>query len=216
MLVIKKENSPEMYTTVAQSVRVRIPVGLCRFIASVKEVGSEAEAKEFIEAVSKEFADATHNAWAYKIGFGDRCIRRFSDAGEPANTAGPPMLQAIEGQGLTNVVVVGSRYFGGVKLGVGGLIRAYRDTALAGLEAAGVRQEVIMVPVMVRSVDYAYLGDVLREIESAKGIIGNLGYGEKVTIQARVRPAEIGQLQQRITDITRGQASLEVADDESN
>ena len=104
---------------------------------------TEAEAKEFIDTVSNEFADATHNAWAYKIGFGDRSIRRSSDAGEPANTAGPPMLQAIEGQGLTNVVVVGTRYFGGVKLGVGGLIRAYRDTALAGLEAAGVREEVI-------------------------------------------------------------------------
>jgi|CZCA01.1.fsa_nt_gi uncharacterized YigZ family protein len=216
MLKMRNENSPEMYTTVAQAVRVRIPIGLCRFFASVKEVQTEAEAKEFIDTVSNEFADATHNAWAYKIGFGDRSIRRSSDAGEPANTAGPPMLQAIEGQGLTNVVVVGTRYFGGVKLGVGGLIRAYRDTALAGLEAAGVREEVIMLPVVVNAVDYAYLGDVLREIESCRGNIGTLDYGEQVTIRAQIRPADIDQLQQRITDITRGQASLEVADESCN
>ncbi|NLW17808.1 MAG: YigZ family protein [Firmicutes bacterium] len=210
------EARPEMYTTVAQAVRVRVPIGLCRFFASVKEVQSEAEAKEFIEAVSNEFADATHNAWAYKVGHGDSSIRRYSDAGEPANTAGPPMLQAIEGRGLTNVVVVGTRYFGGVKLGVGGLIRAYRDTALAGLEAAGVRQEIIMIPVTISAVDYAYLGDVLREIESFRGSIATLDYGEQVTVKASVRPADVAELQQRITDITRGQAQMEVANEQGS
>lgn len=202
---------PEMYTTVARAVRVRIPIGLCRFFASVKEINSDAEAKDFIETVSKEFADATHNAWAYKIGYGDQGISRANDAGEPANTAGPPMLQAIEGQGLTNVVVVGTRYFGGVKLGVGGLIRAYRETALAGLAEAGTRQEIIMIPIVLQHVDYAYLGDVLREIESYRGIIDALIYDEQVSVKANVRPADVAQLQQRIIDITRGQAELEVS-----
>ncbi len=201
---------PKKFLTVARSVRVRIPIGQCRFFASVKEIKSELEAKSFIEEVSQEFADATHNAWAYKVGFGDQCISRSSDDGEPVNTAGPPMLQAIEGKGLTNVVVVGTRYFGGVKLGVGGLIRAYRETALAGLAEAGVREEIIMVPAIIRNIDYASLGDVLREVESFRGNIDNIDYGEQVTVFAHIRPAVESELKQRINDITRGQGELEV------
>lgn len=211
MVKMSSQTTPEMYTTVARSVRVRVPIGLCRFFASVKEIHDETEAKDFIETVSKEFADATHNAWAYKIGYGDQSLCRSSDDGEPVNTAGPPMLQAIEGQDLTNVVVVGTRYFGGVKLGVGGLIRAYRETAQAGLTEAGIRQEIIMVPILVRNVDYAYLGDVLREIESYRGRIDTLAYDEQVTVRADVRPADVAGLQKRIVDITRGQAELEVS-----
>lgn len=210
MLKMSNEAMPEMYITVARAVRVRVPVGLCRFFASVKEIHDEAEAKEFIEAVSKELADANHHAWAYRIGFGDQSISRSSDAGEPVNTAGPPMLQAIEGRDLTNVVVVGTRYFGGVKLGVGGLIRAYRDTAIAGLEAAGIRKEIIMIPIIVHNVDYAYLGDVLREVESCRGSIDTLDYGEQVAIMASVRPSDVAALRNRVTDITRGQGELEV------
>lgn len=207
---MSNEALPETYTTVAQAMRVRVPIGLCRFFASVKAVSTEAEARDFIEEVSKEFADATHNAWAYKLGYGDQAICRSSDDGEPVNTAGPPMLQAIEGHDLTNVVVIGTRYFGGVKLGVGGLIRAYRDTALAGLEAAGRRVETIMTAIVVHNVDYAYLGDVLREIESCRGTIDSLNYEQQVAIKAKVRPTDIPILQQRIIDTTRGQAELEV------
>lgn len=207
---MSNDQQPEFYTTVARAVRVRIPVGLCRFFASVKEITSEMEAKEFIATVISEFPDARHHAWAYKTGYGDACISRSHDAGEPVNTAGPPMLQAIEGQGLTNVIVVGTRYFGGVKLGVGGLIRAYRETALAGLAEAGTRQEIIMANIIVRNVDYALLGDVLREIESCRGVIDFLSYEEQVTVKAKVQPVVIPQLERRIIDTTRGQAGLEV------
>jgi uncharacterized YigZ family protein len=200
----------EVFQTVARAVRVKVPVGLCRFFASVKEVQTEEEARQFIAEVSAEMPDATHHAWAFRIGSREQAIARSSDAGEPANTAGPPMLQAIEGAGLTNVVVVGTRYFGGVKLGVGGLIRAYRDCAQAGLQAAGVRTEVLMQEVRVYQVDYAVLGDVLREIESQKGSILGIEYGQTVTIHAAIRPALREALQGRIADITRGQGQLEV------
>lgn len=205
--------TPEHYQTVGQAVRVKLPVGLCRFFSSVKEINSEAEARSFIDDVSKEFADATHNAWAYKLGFGDLGVCRSSDDGEPANTAGPPMLQAIEGAGLTNVVVVGTRYFGGVKLGVGGLIRAYRDCAQAGLQEAGVRQEIIMSPVRVRHLDYGQMGDILREIESCRGSIDSIDYGQTVTIKASIKPRDLDQLRQRVIDLTRGQGRLEVESD---
>lgn len=206
---MSSHDKPDVYATVARAVRVRIPVGACRFFASVQGVANEVEAKAFIAAVSQEFADATHNAWAYKIGHGEQAICRCSDAGEPTNTAGPPMLQAIEGHGLTNVVVVATRYFGGVKLGIGGLIRAYRDTALAGLEEAGVRHEVVLVPATIRQIDYACLGDVLREIERC-GHVVNVKYGQRVLIEAMIRPKEHDVLYQRVRDITRGQGCLEV------
>lgn len=207
---MNNNDQPILYTTVARSVRVRVPIGACRFFASVKEVVSEAEAKAFIADVSDHFADATHNAWAYKLGYGPKSISRSNDAGEPVNTAGPPMLQAIEGQDLTDVVVVGTRYYGGVNLGIGGLIRAYRDTAAAGLEEAGRRQEIIMIPVAIRQVDYAYLGDILREIESRRGLIDDIEYSEQVTVLAQIRPLDETELRQRIIDLTRGQSILEV------
>lgn len=201
---------PETLSTVAAEARVRLPVGLCRFFASVSEVTSEAEAKAFVAKVTSEFADANHSAWAYKLGFGDQAIRRCSDAGEPANTAGAPMLQVLEGSGLTNVVVVATRYFGGVKLGVGGLIRAYRDCAQAGLKAAGVRTETIEITVAVRDIEYAVLGEVLREIESYRGSILGIDYQSRVEVRAAIRPRDVAALSVRITDITRGQGQLEV------
>ena len=125
-------------TTVAQTVRVKISVGACRFFASVARTEREEEAKAFIERVCTEFPDANHHAYAYKIGLEDEALCRQSDAGEPSGTAGPPILQAIEYAGLTNVTVVATRYFGGVKLGIGGLVRAYRACADAGLDRKSV------------------------------------------------------------------------------
>lgn len=200
---------PETISTVANSARVKIPVGLCRFFASVAEVTDETAARQFIADVTSEFADANHSAWAYKLGWGDRAICRQSDDGEPANTAGAPMLQVIEGAGLSNVVVIASRYFGGVKLGVGGLIRAYRDCAQAGLQAAGVRTELIQQEVLVRELDYAILGEVLREIESIHGSILAIDYQLRVTVRALIQPKFRVALSSRITDITRGQGQLE-------
>lgn len=201
---------PESYSTVAAKAQVKIPVGLCRFYASVSEVQTEDEARAFLAEITAQFADANHSAWAFKLGFGDQALCRYSDAGEPANTAGAPMLQAIVGAGLTNVVVVGTRYFGGVKLGVGGLIRAYRDCAQAGLQAAGVRTEVIKIEVAVRELDYALLGDVLRELESFKSDILAIDYQLRVNVRAAIRPKDQAALHTRITDITRGQCHLEV------
>ena len=129
------------FLTVARSVQVKLPVGACRFIASVSRVDKEKEAKSFIRKISSHFHDATHNAYAYKIGFGDSAISRQSDDSEPAGTAGK-RCYAIESAGLTNVVIVATRYFGSVKLGIGGLIRAYRACAEAGLEEAGRQKEV--------------------------------------------------------------------------
>ncbi len=198
----------DRFETVANDIRVKISVGACRFIASVARTDSEEKAKSFIERVSAEFRDATHNAYAYKIGLGDGALIRQSDANEPAGTAGTPILQAIEHAELTNVTVVGTRYFGGVKLGIGGLIRAYRNCADAGLAEAGRMTQILMEFLLV-SVSYELLGSVLRELAASGGKVDDVEYNETgVSISARIPYSAIDVLQKQLTDITRGKIKL--------
>ncbi len=110
-----------------------------RFFAFAAPIGSPEEATERIEALEREYHDATHVAFAWRIGSGDAARARASDAGEPSGTAGKPIAAAIEAAGLTGVLVAVVRYFGGTKLGTGGLARAYREAARRALESAGSR-----------------------------------------------------------------------------
>ncbi|MCR3922973.1 MAG: YigZ family protein [Firmicutes bacterium] len=198
----------DRFDTIAAPVRVKIAVGACRFFASVTRTDSEEEAKAFIEQVSHEFHDATHNAYAYKLGIGDLAITRQSDAAEPSGTAGPPMLQAIEQAGLTNITVVGTRYFGGVKLGIGGLIRAYRSCAEAGLADAMRVREIFYQPVTV-SISYELVGAVLREIEICDGKIDTVKYGEHGAIVLALLPlAALPTMQIQMQETTRGKADV--------
>ena len=114
-----------MYT-ISRDYRKEIVIEKSRFICSLKKVHSEAEAQEFIKAVKKEFWDATHNCSAYIV---DDLAQRSSDDGEPSGTAGIPMLEVLRKNGLTETAAVVTRYFGGIKLGAGGLVRAYGGAA---------------------------------------------------------------------------------------
>ena len=198
----------DQYDTVAANVRVKIAVGACRFIASVARIESEEEAKSFIERVSGEFQDATHNAFAYKIGVGDSALGRQSDAAEPAGTAGPPMLQAIIHANLTNVIVVGTRYFGGVKLGIGGLVRAYRACAEAGLAEAGRVTRVFMVEMTV-SIPYELMGAVLREVAATGGNVDSVEYrDEGVIVRASIAWRFLETFEHSMIEATRGKATI--------
>ena len=201
----------DSFRTLTASVRVKVPVGACRFIASLAPAASEAEARDFIAAVSKEFNDANHNAFAYKIGLGDSALRRFSDDGEPASTAGPPMLDVLDKYDLTQVVVVGTRYFGGVKLGVGGLIRAYRGCAEAGVGAAPIETRYFTRAFQIQ-VPYEHVGGTLREIEALKGTVKNIAYGSRVTVTAVVRKKFAGIFIKKLEDTSRGQAEINPGD----
>lgn len=198
----------DRYDTVAKDVRVKIAVGACRFLASVARTDTEEEAKSFIERVSNEFNDATHNAYAYKIGVGEMALVRQNDAAEPTGTAGPPILQAIENEGLTNVTVVGTRYFGGVKLGIGGLIRAYRSCADSGLAEAGRITEISMEPLLVR-VSYDLLGTVIREVATVGGEVDGVDYDENgVSVRAKIPLRGMDVLQEQLINHTRGKIDL--------
>lgn len=132
----------DTYRTLSREAQVEIKIERSRFIGRARPVASEEEAKEFIARVSQEHRQATHNAWAYRVD-PERDIRFASDAGEPGGTAGEPILRAILSRGLTQTAVVVTRYFGGKKLGVRGLIEAYGGTAGAALDAAGSEGKVI-------------------------------------------------------------------------
>ena len=198
----------EVVRTIKDPLRVKVPIGACRFFGSVAEAASEAEARAFIETVSAEFRDANHNAWGYKLGSGAEAEIRYSDDREPSGTAGPPIIQAIEGADVTNCVVVVTRYFGGVKLGVGGLIRAYRQTAAEALAEAGVKETEVRYGIVITGLDYSVLGTVMHELESQRAEIDHVDYGVDVTIRARIFKEGFASLATKVRDLTRGQGGV--------
>ncbi len=139
-----KNDSPKGYFTVKQSQKTKLKQKGSIFIAQAFPVISEDQAKTRLEKVKKDFFDATHNCFAFRTGQGKKEIVKHSDAGEPRGTAGKPILAAIQSKNLTDVLVVVTRYFGGVKLGTGGLSRAYHDSALKVLEKCEIVQKIKM------------------------------------------------------------------------
>ena len=127
--------------TIVKDFRQEIVIEKSRFICTLKKVNSEAEAQEFIKAIKKEFWDATHNCSAYIV---DEMAQRSSDDGEPSGTAGLPMLEVLRKNKLSNTAAVVTRYFGGIKLGAGGLVRAYTNSVAEAVRATGVAQKVLV------------------------------------------------------------------------
>lgn len=176
------------YREPAREVSAEIKVKGSRFIARIVPVLSQEAAKEIIRAVSKEHYNATHNCTAWRIGAGEP-ESRFNDDGEPNGTAGMPILRQLEGAGLTNVVAVVTRYYGGTKLGTGGLARAYGDAAAEALASVQVRTRIIRRPVAVRF-DYADTSPAMHTIGQFDIKVGESEYGDRTELQLAVRQSE--------------------------
>ncbi|MCK4258531.1 MAG: YigZ family protein [Halanaerobiales bacterium] len=204
----------DRYLMVDRQVRVQIKVKDSKFIASVMPVETEEEALNFIQRIKKEFFDATHNVSAFKVGVGDQAIKRYDDDGEPAGSSGPPVLQVIEGASLTNTVIVVTRYFGGTKLGFGGLVRAYGDSAKTGLAEAGVKEKVRYLLISIQ-VPYDQMGSVIKEIQSGVGVVKDTQFSnEGVDIFADLLPSYLEGFKKKMIDATRGKAVISVAKEE--
>ena len=175
-------NIANQYQTIKHSNQVKIIIKKSRFISSVREVKNKAETRKFLKSIVQQFPDANHHCWAYQFGIGREKEFQFSDAGEPFNMAGPPILQVIKKERITNVMVIVSRYFGGIKLGKSGLIRAYRSVAQKGLLAAGKISKYVLREFVVSNIEYHEMGAIIQTIESQKGLIINIDYGEKIKI----------------------------------
>lgn len=180
------------------------------FLGHVRMVETEEEAKEFIAQMKKKYYDARHNCWCYVIRNG---AERYGDDGEPQGTAGIPMLEVLHRRNITNCVCVVTRYFGGVLLGAGGLLRAYTKSASDALDAAGtavVRQWACMdVPCSYSGAERLKL-----EIQSLGGIVADMEYSSSVTIKALVPSEDEESFCARIFDISGGSIKPEKTGDE--
>ena len=168
------------------------------FIGRVWPVESEEEALEKIQAMKKQHYDATHNCWAYVIKDG---AMRFSDDGEPGGTAGNPMMQVLQRENLYNVVCVVTRYFGGVLLGAGGLVRAYTKGAKIAIDAAGKSMKRVWTVLYVPC-PYSYYERVKLEVAAFGGIIRTTDFGSEVELEILLPEAQVSPFMERLTDLS--------------
>ena len=171
-----------------------------RFIGRVWRVETEAEALEQLAKIKKQHYDATHNCWAYIIRDG---AVRFSDDGEPGGTAGMPMLQVLQREGLYNVLCVVTRYFGGILLGAGGLVRAYTKGAKIAVDAAGKSMQRVWQGIYVPC-PYSWYERVKLETAAYGGIIQNTQFGSEVELELLFPVAKAPEFLARLTDMTSG------------
>ncbi len=176
-----------------------------RFISQVWPVSSEEEAQERIRAAKKKYHDARHNCWCYIIG---DSVLRYSDDGEPQGTAGQPMLNVFQREGVGNVCCVVTRYFGGILLGAGGLTRAYGKAARDALAAAGVSTLRLWSRGRLHC-DYSLLERIKLDIAALSGLVDSIDYGADVTITVSMPEGGFEGLQQRLTELSAGAITLE-------
>ena len=197
----------ECYKTVYRGSEGEIIEKKSRFIATVRLVESEEEALAFIEEMRKKYWNATHNCYAYVIGE-RRELVRCSDDGEPGGTAGRPMLDVILGEGLYNVVVVVTRYFGGVLLGTGGLVRAYSKAVQEGLKESRIIEKQYGISLEVTT-DYTGIGKIQYIAGERKLPILDSEYTDKVILKLLVPAGDVGSVQKAITEGTNGRAGMQ-------
>ena len=197
-----------IYKTTAENGTASYEIQKSRFMAYTSHVETEAEARDFVAAIKKKHFDARHNCSAWVLG-ADSSQQKSNDDGEPGGTAGNPILEAIKQHGLTNVVVVVTRYFGGIKLGAGGLIRAYSHTASLGLEATPCL-EVKPFCLMEAEMDYSLLGTVENWIRNEELRTGETAYLDKVTVRLLVEPADCEAISTELTNLTAAQCKITI------
>lgn len=201
-----------IYRTIHRYGEDEIIINKSRFIGYAMPINSEEEALNFIEKIKTKHRDATHNVYAYVFGQ-DSNVQRFSDDGEPSGTAGIPALEVIKKEDLRNVVVVITRYFGGVKLGTGGLIRAYTKGAKIGLEAGIIIDKVLHTKLKVR-IDYTVYGTIENYLMTKGYLIDDIVYDDAVNIYLYIKFSEVSYFKKTITDMTSGNVVIEYEGEE--
>jgi uncharacterized YigZ family protein len=195
------------YFTVRQEVSEHeIIIQKSRFIAHIKRAENEGEAQEFIQTLKKKYWDANHNCSAYLIGENDQ-IQKANDDGEPSGTAGVPILEVLKKKKLKDTVVVITRYFGGIKLGAGGLIRAYGKATSEGLETAGIVERRLVQVIHVK-IDYTWLGKVEKELRLSTFIIKEINYLDHVVIEVYVDTEQGQAFIDWMVDLTNGSCNF--------
>lgn len=196
------------YKTVRGFGEAEIVIKRSQFIGYAKPAETEEEAAAFIDEIKQKHKQATHNCSAYIVGERDQ-HQKASDDGEPSGTAGKPILEVIKNKQLKNTVVVVTRYFGGILLGAGGLVRAYTDGAVAGIEAAGEVYKVRHTPVWI-TMDYTWYGKIENELRNRGVMYGDAQFTDKVSVRCLPLTGESEAFCSWITELTSAQAELAV------
>ena len=200
---------PVRYFAPAGVVQVEDIIKRSRFIGTAGPAASEEAARAFITQMRELYADASHNAWAFSIGVGDSAVQGMSDDGEPGGTAGPPILARIKSSGLGDVVVVVTRYFGGIKLGKGGLVRAYGGTAGQALQALEVVEKVRMRTIQLPGISYNQYGPLRGMIEAHGGRVVEEDFGETIALRVVIPLDRVPAFAKAVADLTAGAIQIE-------
>lgn len=181
-----------------------------RFIGYAKPVKTEKDALDFIAEISKKHWDATHNVYAYSLREGG--VKRYSDDGEPQGTAGMPVLNVLTQEDVTDCVVVVTRYFGGILLGGGGLVRAYTHSAKIAVDAA---ETVTLVPWCVCTVkcDYSFYGKIETLIRDFGGVLMNTDFSENVDVTFRIEKDTEQSFDKKLKDLTNGKLNFDIIEE---
>lgn len=204
----------QSYPIPAAETRVELRVVNSRFIATLAPAPTVEEARAFIARVRAEFADATHNVFAFVVGHGATTTLGMSDDGEPAGTAGRPALAVLQGSGLGDAAVVVTRYFGGTLLGTGGLVRAYSDAVRAVLEATPRALKVERRTVMTE-IAYGQYEPVTRLARAHNAEILDESFATAVTLTLRFAIHDLELFRAALTELTAGAAELILIEDDS-
>lgn len=197
------------YVTVRGQATAEVVIKKSRFLGQVFPVSDEAQAQVFLEGVRAERRNARHHAFAYRLGPA-ALVQRMSDDGEPQGTAGRPILELLQKQGVTDVLVVVTRYFGGILLGAPGLVRAYGEAARSALAAAGHerRRELTVVRL---TLDYTWLGQVQHWLSEAGALTVSTDFTDRVMLTAAINSELADRLVRSLVDRTSGQLKAETA-----
>ena len=193
----------DRYPIPARETRVELQVLNSRFIATAAPVFTVDEAKAFVARIREEFADASHNVPVYLVGYGASVVAHSSDDGEPSGTAGRPALAVLRGSGLGDIAVVVTRYFGGTKLGTGGLVRAYGDSVRAVLDALPRAEKVPTHTVLVVT-EYSFFERVRLAVEAHRGEILDEEFAADVTVTARFPVERVPAFQEALQELSNG------------
>lgn len=197
----------ENYYSLKKSAENEIIIQKSRFIAYAKRVYSETEAQDFLSEIKKKHYNASHNCSAWLAGDHNE-FQKANDDGEPGGTAGIPILEVIKKRNLKNVALVVTRYFGGIKLGAGGLIRAYSQAASQVIDEAGI-VEIKTVRQYKAEIDYSLLGLIENEIRKKDFILNDTIYAENVILKILIDPEAEEEFTAWIINLTNGKANIE-------
>jgi uncharacterized YigZ family protein len=198
------------YYTVKEYGEHELIIEKSRFICYIERAATEEDAQNFIQQIKKMHHNANHNCSAYIIGDHDH-IQKANDDGEPSGTAGVPMLEVLKKKKIKNTVVVVTRYFGGIKLGTGGLIRAYGKSVSEGLNAVGIVERKLM-RVMHTNIDYTWLGKVENELRSSTYLLKGIHYLTDVEVETYVEEAKKEEFMSWMTELTNGKSEISEGD----